>query len=199
MIQQADAPRQALSAVRNGPRRSVFLALVCLAALTTCAWRVQLGLRPLPGLFTVVFVPVSVALFVIVDRHARFSSREWASVTALICVHMVLSVPTSVGPLYYVGGRIVRPDHLVHVLGGALVAWLVWDVLGASERLRPFALVTSVFVLTLAFGLAKETTDLLSTTATHVRHDWLDSAVDFAANGIGAAIAVARRIRARHG
>src|SRR5256885_7876152 len=109
--------------------RALLLAAIAVAAVAVSFWRTQLGLRYLPGLFTVVFGPLSMMLFVGLDLYAGFSVADWFAVSALIIAHLVLSVPVLPRPLYYVGSHLVRPDHLVHLLAGALVTRLTWKVL----------------------------------------------------------------------
>jgi hypothetical protein len=100
--------------------------MVVLAAVGTCGWRVAEGHKFLPGLFTVVFVPLSLFLFLALDAFAHFRLLEWMAVAGVVCAHMVLSVPAFPGPLYYRGPVLLHPDHLMHVLAGGLVTTTDW-------------------------------------------------------------------------
>ena len=116
--------------------RVVLVALVALTTIGVSAWRTALGLHYLPGLFTVVFVPLSVAGFIALDPYVGFSLAEWVAVCGLVMAHLVLSVPVLPKPLYYVGGHIVRPDHFVHLFAGGLVAWLLDRADGRDRTTR---------------------------------------------------------------
>ena len=171
--------------------RLLLLAMLILTAVATSMWRIRAGHALLPGMFTVVFLPVSLALFVLLDRIAGFGAAEWAAAASLVAAHLALSVPGNGGPLYYRGTHLLRPDHLVHLLAGALVAWLCAHVV---VRVRPEIpgrwLALSAFALAIGFGAMKETTDFLSLQASHLPHDAFDSIVDVVANAIGAAAAL---------
>ena len=97
--------------------------------IATSLWRVQAGHEFRPGLFSVIFLPLSVGLFVLLDIRARFEAAEWVAAMSVVAAHLVLSVPGAGGPLYYRGTHLVRPDHFMHVIAGGLVAWLSIDVL----------------------------------------------------------------------
>jgi len=165
--------------------------MVLVTAVATSIWRRVSGHDVLPGMFTVVFLPVSIALFVLLDGVAGFGAAEWAAAASLIAAHLALSVPGNGGPLYYRGTHLVRPDHFVHLCAGALVAWLCAEVV---VRLRPEIpgrwLGISAFALAIAFGAMKETTDFLSLQASNLPHDAFDSIADTCANAIGAAVAL---------
>lgn len=161
--------------------------------MATSLWRVQAGHEFRPGLFSVIFLPLSVGLFVLLDIRARFEAAEWVAAMSVVAAHLVLSVPGSGGPLYYRGTHLVRPDHFMHVIAGGLVAWLSIDVLSRGFPRRTFSrrqLYLAAFVMALAFGAMKETTDLLSVRAAGLRHDQFDSVADGCANAIGAVAAL---------
>ena len=123
------------------------------------------GARVPTRVFSVIFLPLSVGLFVLLDIRARFEAAEWLAATSVVVAHLVLSVPGSGGPLYYRGTHLVRPDHFMHVIAGGLVACLSIDVLSRGFPRRTFSrrqLYLAAFVMALAFGAMKETTDLLS-------------------------------------
>lgn len=161
--------------------------------MATSLWRVRTGHGYRPGLLSVVFLPLSVGLFVLLDIRTRFEAAEWVAAMSVVAAHLVLSVPGSGGPLYYRGTHLVRPDHFVHIIAGGLVAWLSIDVLsrgfprGALSRRQ---LYLAAFVMALAFGAIKETTDLLSVRAAGLPHDQFDSIADGCANAIGAVAAL---------
>jgi len=116
----------------------------------------------------VVFLPLSVALLVVLDLYAGFSTAEWVAVAALVIVHLVFSVPAFPGAIYYMGSHLVRPDHVVHLFAGGLVAWLCWDVLWRRlqpPKVSPKSLAVIAVLMALGFGALKETTDFLSVRA----------------------------------
>ena len=78
--------------------RLAWLGVMAIAVASTGDWRMRVGHAFLPGLFTVVCVPLSLLLFALVDQRPRYGSGEWAAVTALIAGHLVLSVPGPSGP-----------------------------------------------------------------------------------------------------
>jgi hypothetical protein len=173
------------------------LSFIAFAAVTTCFWRTQAGHRYLPGLFTVICVPLSVAFFLLVDRRVHFGRAEWIAVTAVIAAHMALSVPAFPGPLYYRGTHLFRPDHFVHLFAGGLVAWLCSEML---ERLSTrwhrsrWTMAAAAFILTMGFGAAKEVTDFLSVRASGLHYDAIDTLEDLSANALGATITVVWRL-----
>ena len=171
--------------------RLPLLAIVIGTAVATSMWRRAVGHDVLPGMFTVVFLPVSLALFVLLDWVVGFGAAEWVAATSLFAAHLALSVPGNGGPLYYRGTHLVRPDHFVHLFAGALVAWLCAHVvIRARPEITGRWLAVSVFVLAIAFGAMKETTDFLSLRASNLPHDAFDSTVDVCANAVGAAVAL---------
>ncbi len=105
------------------------VTVIASTAIATCWWRTEAGHRFLPGLFTVICVPLSVAFFVVLDRVFRFRVGEWVAVSVVVAAHLVLSVPAFPGPLYYEGTHLIRPDHFVHLFAGGLVAWLCCEIL----------------------------------------------------------------------
>ena len=178
--------------------RSSLLAIVAMTAAATCVWRTQVGHGFLPGLFTVVCVPLAVSLFVAVDLRVRFGLAEWIAVIGVIAAHMVLSVPAFPGPLYYRGTHLFRPDHLLHLLAGGLVAWLCFEILeprAAAWKLTPNRVAVFVYVVTMGFGLAKEVTDFLSVAASGLHYDGVDTVEDLASNALGAGLVVLWRHR----
>jgi len=179
------------SAVTPLPLRLAWFAGIMLTAAATSIWRTAAGHQFRPGLFTVIFLPLSITLFVVMDRAVGFGPGEWLAVAGVVVAHLVLSVPGSGGPLYYRGSHLVRPDHFVHLFAGGLVAWLscdlVWRVRPDLPRLQ-FAIIS--FGLALTFGVMKETTDFLSVRAAGLPHDTFDSVADFCANAVGATAAV---------
>lgn len=179
--------------------RAAMIAAIVAAAVGSSAWRSFLGLSAIPGLFTVVFVPLAIVFFVVVDLRARFSFGEWLGVTALLVVHLTFSVPRKPKPLYYVGSHLFRPDHLVHLLAGALVAILCLTLLSRTRPdAAPITRVALALVMALAFGGMKELTDYLSTRASHLRHDTFDTVADICLNAVGAFLALSVRARSRH-
>ena len=170
--------------------RLLLLAMLILIAVATSIWRTTSGHGLLPGMFTVVFLPASLALFVLLDRVARFGAAEWVAAASLVAAHLVLSVPGKGGPLYYRGTHLVRPDHFVHLFAGGL-AWLCAHVLlrVRPEISRPL-LGVSAFALAIGFGAMKETTEFLSLEASNLPQDAFDSIADVCANAIGAAVAL---------
>lgn len=183
--------------------RGLLLASVALTAVGTSLWRTQIGHHFLPGLFTVVSVPLSVALFVMLDWRVRFPLGGWVAAALLLIAHLVFSVPALPGPIYYLGSRVVRIDHFVHVFSGGLVAWLCWGALRQRRQpptMPPQSIAVVAVVVALGFGAAKEVTDYLSVKASGLPHDALDTTIDFTANALGATIAVLwRAIRDRGG
>ncbi len=163
--------------------------MLILIAVATSIWRTASGHGLLPGMFTVVFLPVSLALFVLLDWVAGFGAAEWTAAASLVAAHLALSVPGKGGPLYYRGTHLVRPDHFVHLFAGALVAWLCAHVLLRirPEIARPW-LGVAAFALAIGFGAMKETTDFLSLQASNLPHDAFDAIADVCANAIGAAV-----------
>jgi hypothetical protein len=171
---------------------------IALTAIATCWWRTAVGHRFLPGLFTVVCVPLSVVFFVVLDRIFRFRLGEWLAVSAVVIAHLVLSVPAFPGPLYYEGTHLIRPDHFVHLFAGGLVAWLCCEILeprATRWNLSPRSVAVVAFVMTMGFGAAKEVTDFLSVKASGLRYDAVDTAADLTSNALGAAIIVLWRFR----
>jgi hypothetical protein len=71
---------------------SNFFALIVTAAIASY-WRTLEGHHPLPELFTLVQVPASVGVFVLLDHCARYSWPPWIAVGAPVSTHMLLSVP----------------------------------------------------------------------------------------------------------
>ncbi len=174
------------------------LVLVALTATATCWWRTQVGHAFLPGLFTVVCVPLAVSFFVVVDLRARFGLTEWLAVMGVIAAHLVLSVPAFPGPLYYRGTHLFRPDHFLHLLAGGLVAWLCFEILeprATAWKLSPNRVAVIAFVITMGLGFTKEVTDFLSVTASGLRYDAVDTIEDLASNALGAALVVFWRHR----
>jgi hypothetical protein len=177
---------------RAPPRlRLVLLGMLIVTAVATSLWRTAAGHAVLPGMFTVVFLPLSLVLFVALDRIAGFGPTAWVAAASLVALHLVLSVPGAGGPLYYRGTHLIRPDHFVHLFAGGLVAWLAADVV---RQVRPAAhkslWAVAAFGLAIAFGTMKETTDFLSLQASNHSHDTFDSIVDVCANAIGAGAAL---------
>jgi hypothetical protein len=173
------------------------LGAMAMSALATCVWRAQAGQAFVPGLFTVVCVPLSVLLFVVADRMVRFRLGQWIGVSGLIAAHLVLSVPSPSGPLYYRGTHLLRPDHVVHAFAGGLVAWLVFELVSPCAtrwKLAPAAVAFIVFSMTMCFGAMKEVTDFLSVQASGLPHDAQDTLLDFVSNGLGAAVLVLGRL-----
>ena len=187
------APRQASRAPLPLAWRTGLLVLVALTASATCVWRTEVGHRFLPGLFTVICVPLAVSFFVVVDLRARFGLAEWSAVIGVIVAHLVLSVPAFPGPLYYRGTHLFRPDHLLHLFAGGLVAWLCFEILeprAAAWKLSPNRVAVLAFIITMGFGFTKEVTDFLSVTASGLRYDAVDTVEDLGSNALGAAVIV---------
>jgi hypothetical protein len=188
------APRAPLSL----RRRTALLVFVAMTAISTCFWRTQVGHRFLPGLFTVVCVPLAVSFFVVVDLRVRFGLAEWIAVIGVIAAHLVLSVPAFPDPLYYRGTHLFRPDHYLHLFAGGLVAWLCCDVIeprASGWKLSPNRVAALAFLITMGFGFTKEVTDFLSVTASGLKYDAVDTVEDLASNGLGAALIVVWRLR----
>jgi hypothetical protein len=170
------------------------LAAIAATALSASLWRVSLGHRFLPGLFTVIGVPLSVAVFGLLDGWVRLPVRHWITAATLVCAHIVLSVPVRPGPLYYVGTHLFRIDHLMHVAAGGLVTSIGWYVLVSrvpAIRGAPVVRAAASVAVALAFGAIKETTDFLSVLASGLRHDTFDSWADTGANVLGGLVVAA--------
>ena len=139
------------------------------ATAVVCSfWRHFQGHPWLPGIFTVVFLPLGALGFVAADRYVHYPWGAWVGVTALIVGHLVFSVPTPTDTIYdvHLFSSPLRVDHAVHFYAGGLVAVLGSRLVvrrwGSRAGPAPLTLGLLGAVLAVALGGMKVLTDVLS-------------------------------------
>ena len=183
--------RPTLARPTRWPTQVAVLVILAGVAFAASWWRTLEGHRFLPGLLTVVFVPVVIALFVILNHWVGYPSVAWWALAAIAGLHMLFSVPALPYTIYDIAPLHAEPlrlDHVMHLVAGGFVAWLTRLTVLRFYRRPSLLMIISLPIVMAAFlGGAKEVTDAIAVSMAHTGENWTNTTFDLAYNILGAA------------